>query len=152
MAAAVEGPELEAAAAAGDASEDTDAGARALPFLGGNRLSLDLYPGGCQRLLHLCVQQPLQLLRVEFLRLGTHEDPQLLEATLAQLPQSLSCLRSLVLKGSIWDLALRATSASPLPRRATPGHTGCLSPGCPDHPARWSEWLGPSGPPGPELQ
>uniref|UniRef100_A0A2K5UUI3 p53-induced death domain-containing protein 1 n=1 Tax=Macaca fascicularis TaxID=9541 RepID=A0A2K5UUI3_MACFA len=66
MAAAVEGPELEAAAAAGDASEDAD---------------------------------PLQLLQVEFLRLSTHEDPQLLEATLAQLPQSLSCLRSLVLKG-----------------------------------------------------
>uniref|UniRef100_C0HMD6 PIDD1 alternative open reading frame protein n=1 Tax=Homo sapiens TaxID=9606 RepID=APDD1_HUMAN len=43
----------------------------------------------------------------------------------------------------------------PLPgpqRRATPGHTGCLSPGCPDQPARWSEWPGPSGPPGPELQ
>uniref|UniRef100_A0A2K6RWR0 P53-induced death domain protein 1 n=1 Tax=Rhinopithecus roxellana TaxID=61622 RepID=A0A2K6RWR0_RHIRO len=99
MAAAVEGPELEAAAAAGDASEDADAGSRALPFLGGNWLSLDLYPGGCQRLLHLCVQQPLQLLQVEFLRLSTHEDPQLLEATLAQLPQSLSCLRSLVLKG-----------------------------------------------------
>ncbi|KAL4830333.1 hypothetical protein H8958_018945 [Nasalis larvatus] len=99
MAAAVEGPELEAAAAAGDASEDADAGSRALPFLGSNWLSLDLYPGGCQRLLHLCVQQPLQLLQVEFLRLSTHEDPQLLEATLAQLPQSLSCLRSLVLKG-----------------------------------------------------
>ncbi|PNJ84881.1 PIDD1 isoform 9 [Pongo abelii] len=99
MAATVEGPELEAAAAAGDASEDSDAGSRALPFLGGNRLSLDLYPRGCQQLLHLCVQQPLQLLQVEFLRLSTHEDPQLLEATLAQLPQSLSCLRSLVLKG-----------------------------------------------------
>ncbi|PNI26817.1 PIDD1 isoform 9 [Pan troglodytes] len=99
MAATVEGPELEAAAAAGDASGDSDAGSRALPFLGGNRLSLDLYPGGCQQLLHLCVQQPLQLLQVEFLRLSTHEDPQLLEATLAQLPQSLSCLRSLVLKG-----------------------------------------------------
>nr|XP_055115994.1 p53-induced death domain-containing protein 1 isoform X5 [Symphalangus syndactylus]XP_055115995.1 p53-induced death domain-containing protein 1 isoform X5 [Symphalangus syndactylus]XP_055115996.1 p53-induced death domain-containing protein 1 isoform X5 [Symphalangus syndactylus]XP_055115997.1 p53-induced death domain-containing protein 1 isoform X5 [Symphalangus syndactylus] len=99
MAATVEEPELEAAAAAGDASEDSDAGSRALPFLGGNRLSLDLYPGGCQQLLHLCVQQPLQLLQVEFLRLSTHEDPQLLEATLAQLPQSLSCLRSLVLKG-----------------------------------------------------
>nr|XP_005576838.2 p53-induced death domain-containing protein 1 isoform X1 [Macaca fascicularis]XP_005576839.2 p53-induced death domain-containing protein 1 isoform X1 [Macaca fascicularis]XP_005576840.2 p53-induced death domain-containing protein 1 isoform X1 [Macaca fascicularis]XP_045228374.1 p53-induced death domain-containing protein 1 isoform X1 [Macaca fascicularis]XP_045228375.1 p53-induced death domain-containing protein 1 isoform X1 [Macaca fascicularis] len=104
MAAAVEGPELEAAAAAGDASEDADAGSRVRPFLGGNRLSLDLYPGGCQRLLHLCVQQPLQLLQVEFLRLSTHEDPQLLEATLAQLPQSLSCLRSLVLKGGQrWD-------------------------------------------------
>ncbi|XP_063486938.1 p53-induced death domain-containing protein 1 isoform X10 [Symphalangus syndactylus] len=99
MAATVEEPELEAAAAAGDASEDSDAGSRALPLLGGNRLSLDLYPGGCQQLLHLCVQQPLQLLQVEFLRLSTHEDPQLLEATLAQLPQSLSCLRSLVLKG-----------------------------------------------------
>uniref|UniRef100_A0A2I3SZI3 p53-induced death domain-containing protein 1 n=1 Tax=Pan troglodytes TaxID=9598 RepID=A0A2I3SZI3_PANTR len=99
MAATVEGPELEAAAAAGDASGDSDAGSRALPFLGGNRLSLDLYPGGCQQLLHLCVQQPLQLLHLEFLRLSTHEDPQLLEATLAQLPQSLSCLRSLVLKG-----------------------------------------------------
>uniref|UniRef100_A0A2K6SUP8 p53-induced death domain-containing protein 1 n=1 Tax=Saimiri boliviensis boliviensis TaxID=39432 RepID=A0A2K6SUP8_SAIBB len=100
MSAAVEGPELEAvAAAAGDASEAADAGSRALRFLGGNRLSLDLSPGGCHRLLHLCVQQPLQLLQVEFLRLSTHEDPQLLEATLAQVPQSLSRLCSLVLKG-----------------------------------------------------
>nr|XP_021532656.1 p53-induced death domain-containing protein 1 isoform X2 [Aotus nancymaae] len=100
MSAAVEGPELEAVApAAEDASEAVDAASRALPFLGGNRLSLDLSPGGCHRLLHLCVQQPLQLLQVEFLRLSTHEEPQLLEATLARVPRSLSRLRSLVLTG-----------------------------------------------------
>ncbi|XP_064226390.1 p53-induced death domain-containing protein 1 isoform X2 [Aotus nancymaae] len=100
MSAAVEGPELEAVApAAEDASEAVDAASRALPFLGGNRLSLDLSPGGCHSLLHLCVQQPLQLLQVEFLRLSTHEEPQLLEATLARVPRSLSRLRSLVLTG-----------------------------------------------------
>nr|XP_035119752.2 p53-induced death domain-containing protein 1 isoform X5 [Callithrix jacchus] len=109
MFAAVEGPELEAVAAAAedaseaagaeDASEAAGAGSRVLPFLGGNRLSLDLSPGGCHCLLRLCVQQPFQLLQVEFLRLSTHEDPQLLEATLAQVPRSLSRLRSLVLKG-----------------------------------------------------
>ncbi|XP_035119752.3 p53-induced death domain-containing protein 1 isoform X7 [Callithrix jacchus] len=109
MFAAVEGPELEAVAAAAedaleaagaeDALEAAGAGSRALPFLGGNRLSLDLSPGGCHCLLRLCVQQPFQLLQVEFLRLSTHEDPQLLEATLAQVPRSLSRLRSLVLKG-----------------------------------------------------
>ncbi|XP_042529262.1 p53-induced death domain-containing protein 1 isoform X3 [Dipodomys spectabilis] len=79
----------QAAGAAADAAE-------AAP---GTQLNLDLYPGGCRRLLHLCAQQPLPLLRVEFLRLSTHEDPGLLEATLAQVPWSLLHLRSLVLKG-----------------------------------------------------
>lgn len=74
-------------------------GPLAPPFLAGNRLSLDLYPGGCHWLLHLCAQQPTQLLEVEFLQLSGHEDPRLLEATLALLPQSLQRLRSLVLKG-----------------------------------------------------
>ncbi|KAM9221932.1 p53-induced death domain-containing protein 1 isoform 6-T6 [Dugong dugon] len=97
-------PEAAAAAAAEDATRDgaeeaVDTGPRAPPLLAGNRLSLDLYPGGCHRLLHLCAQQSPQLLQVEFLRLSTHEDPGLLGATLAQVPGRLPCLRSLVLKG-----------------------------------------------------
>ncbi|KAK2081129.1 p53-induced death domain-containing protein 1 [Saguinus oedipus] len=129
MSAAVEGPELEAVAAATgdaseaadaeDASEAVDAGSRALPFLGGNRLSLDLSPGGCHCLLHLCVQQPFQLLQVEFLRLSTHEDPQLLEATLAQVPQSLSRLRSLVLKGELQLFPALPNPSSRLPLSAS---------------------------------
>ncbi|XP_008586808.1 PREDICTED: p53-induced protein with a death domain isoform X2 [Galeopterus variegatus] len=104
MSAVAEGLELEAAAAAAedaarDAAEAVDTGPEEPPLLAGNRLSLDLYPGGCHRLLHLCAQQPSQLLQVEFLRLSTHEDPQLLEAALARVPWSLPLLRSLVLKG-----------------------------------------------------
>ncbi|XP_048215413.1 p53-induced death domain-containing protein 1 isoform X2 [Perognathus longimembris pacificus] len=89
----------EAAAAAEDAAETTEAGPGPLPLLPGTQLNLDLYPGGCRRLLHLCAQRPLPLRQVEFLRLSTHEDPGLLEATLAQVPWSLLHLRSLVLKG-----------------------------------------------------
>ncbi|XP_006877063.1 PREDICTED: p53-induced protein with a death domain [Chrysochloris asiatica] len=105
MAATAEGlePEAVAAAAAAAAGEDTaeDAGAvpGGSPLLTGNRLSLDLNPGGCGQLLHLCAQQPLQLLQVEFLRLSTHENPRLLGATLTQVPGRLPHLRSLVLKG-----------------------------------------------------
>ncbi|KAM5249016.1 p53-induced death domain-containing protein 1 isoform 2-T2 [Ctenodactylus gundi] len=104
MAAVVEGLEpKEAAAAVEDATrfavEAADAEPGDPPLLAGNRLNLDLYPGGCHRLLHFCAQQPLQLLQVEFLQLSTHEDPQLLETTLAQVPWSLLHLRSLVLKG-----------------------------------------------------
>nr|XP_027809421.1 p53-induced death domain-containing protein 1 isoform X3 [Marmota flaviventris] len=104
MAAAAEGLESrEAAAASKDAPrpavESVDAGPGAPPFLAGNRLNLDLYPEGCHQLLHLCAQHHQQLLQVEFLRLSTHEDPQLLEATLAQVPGNLPHLRSLVLKG-----------------------------------------------------
>uniref|UniRef100_A0A8C5V341 p53-induced death domain-containing protein 1 n=1 Tax=Microcebus murinus TaxID=30608 RepID=A0A8C5V341_MICMU len=96
MAAVVEGLEPEAAAAEDAVETTVDAG----PLLvGGNRLSFDLHPGGCRRLLHLCAQQLPQLLQVEFLRLSTHEDPQLLEATLARVPWCLPRLRSLVLKG-----------------------------------------------------
>ncbi|KAM9080282.1 p53-induced death domain-containing protein 1 isoform 2-T3 [Megaptera novaeangliae] len=102
MAAVAEGLEPETAAvedAARDATDAADAGLGAPPLLVGNRLSLDLYPRGCHRLLHLCAQQVRQLLEVEFLRLSGHEDPQLLQATLARLPWSLPRLRSLVLKG-----------------------------------------------------
>ncbi|XP_019486662.1 PREDICTED: p53-induced death domain-containing protein 1 [Hipposideros armiger] len=102
MAAVEEGLEPQLAAAedaAEDATDTVDAGPAAPPLLAGNRLSLDLYPGGCQRLLHLCAQEPPQLLEVEFLQLSTHEDPQLLEATLARVAWSLPHLRSLVLKG-----------------------------------------------------
>nr|XP_055170993.1 p53-induced death domain-containing protein 1 isoform X2 [Nyctereutes procyonoides] len=105
MAAEAEGLEPQAAAtedAAGDATEATDAELR---LLVGNRLSLDLYPGGCHRLLHLCAQRPPQLQEVEFLQLSGHEDPQLLEATLTQVPRSLQRLRSLVLRGGQhWDV------------------------------------------------
>uniref|UniRef100_A0A8C9UJS7 P53-induced death domain protein 1 n=1 Tax=Spermophilus dauricus TaxID=99837 RepID=A0A8C9UJS7_SPEDA len=93
----------EGAAASKDAPrpavESVDAGPGAPHFLAGNRLNLDLYPKGCHQLLHLCAQHHQQLLQVEFLRLSTHEDPQLLEATLAQVPGNLPHLRSLVLKG-----------------------------------------------------
>lgn len=101
MAAAEEEPR--AAAAAGDAADtadvDADAGPGASLLLAGNRLSLDLYPGGCRRLLRLCARRTPQLLRVEFLQLSGHEDPRLLGAALAQVPRSLPHLRSLVLKG-----------------------------------------------------
>ncbi|XP_069912333.1 p53-induced death domain-containing protein 1 isoform X2 [Oryctolagus cuniculus] len=100
MATVAEGLEPEAAAT-GDAAAAAAVGAGpgAAPLLAGKQLNLDLYPAGCQRLLHLCAQQPTQLLQVEFLRLSTHEDPGLLEAALARVPARLPRLRSLVLKG-----------------------------------------------------
>ena len=82
-----------------DASEAAGVGPEAPPVPAGNRLSLHLHPGGCRRLLRLYAQQAPQLLEVDFLQLSGHEDPQLLEAALAQLPWSLPRLRSLVLKG-----------------------------------------------------
>ncbi|KAM9763958.1 p53-induced death domain-containing protein 1 isoform 4-T4 [Dama dama] len=85
--------------AARDAPEAAGAGPEAPLLPAGNRLSLHLYPGGCRRLLRLCAQQAPQLLEVDFLQLSGHEDPQLLEAALAQLRWSLPHLRSLVLKG-----------------------------------------------------
>ncbi|XP_006045864.1 p53-induced death domain-containing protein 1 isoform X2 [Bubalus bubalis] len=85
--------------AARDASEAAGVGPEAPPVPAGNRLSLHLHPGGCRRLLRLYAQQAPQLLEVDFLQLSGHEDPQLLEAALAQLPWSLPRLRSLVLKG-----------------------------------------------------
>lgn len=103
MAAVLEGqkPE-ETAAAAEDAARPTVQAVDSRPgalLLAGNKLSLDLHPGGCHRLQYLCSQQPPELLQVEFLRLSTHEDPQLLDDTLAKVPWSLLRLRSLVLKG-----------------------------------------------------
>ncbi|XP_021056050.1 p53-induced death domain-containing protein 1 [Mus pahari] len=104
MAAVLEGQEPEeTAAATEDAAASTleaaDSGPGAPFLLPGNQLNLDLRPGGCHRLQYLCSQQPPQLLQVEFLRLSTHEDPQLLYDTLAKVPWSLLRLRSLVLKG-----------------------------------------------------
>ncbi|NWS74443.1 PIDD1 protein, partial [Crotophaga sulcirostris] len=64
--------------------------------LAGSRLSLDVYPDGCRRLLRLLEGQRAAVLRVELLRLSGN-DP-LLGATLGTLPH-LSHLRSLVLKG-----------------------------------------------------
>lgn len=105
MAAVAEGLEPEAAATedaaqdAVDAVDAVDAEPGDPPVLVGSRLSLDLYPGGCQRLLHLCARQSPQLLEVQFVQLSSHEDPRLLETTLAQVPCSLRHLRSLVLRG-----------------------------------------------------
>lgn len=104
MAAVLEGLEPEeTAAAAEDAARSIVEAVDSRPgppfLLAGNQLNLDLYPGGCHRLQYLCSRQPPQLLLVEFLRLSTHEDPQLLDDTLAQVPWSLLPLRSLVLKG-----------------------------------------------------
>ncbi|XP_034501155.1 p53-induced death domain-containing protein 1 isoform X2 [Ailuropoda melanoleuca] len=108
MAAEAEGLEPETAAAedaAGDAVGAVDAEPGDPPLLVGNRLRLDLHAGGCRRLLHLCAQRPPQLLEVEFLQLSGHEEPRLLEATLAQVPCSLQHLRSLVLRGGQhWDV------------------------------------------------
>uniref|UniRef100_A0A8C6WBY0 p53-induced death domain-containing protein 1 n=1 Tax=Nannospalax galili TaxID=1026970 RepID=A0A8C6WBY0_NANGA len=101
MATVLEGLELEEAAAASeDAAEDAVDSRPGMPLLlTGNQLNLDLYSGGCRHLQHLCAQEPPQLLQVEFLRLSTHEDSQLLEDTLARVPWRRLCLRSLVLKG-----------------------------------------------------
>lgn len=104
MAAVLEGLEPEETAVAAEdaarpAVEAVDAGPGAPFLLVGNQLNLDLRPGGCHQLQYLCSQKPPQLLLVEFLRLSTHEDPQLLADTLAQVPWSLLRLRSLVLKG-----------------------------------------------------
>ncbi|XP_031244715.1 p53-induced death domain-containing protein 1 isoform X2 [Mastomys coucha] len=104
MAAVLEGQEPEeTAAAAEDAARSTVEAVDSKPgasfLLAGNQLNLDLRPGGCHRLQYLCSQLLPQLLQVEFLRLSTHEDPQLLDDTLAKVPWSLLRLRSLVLKG-----------------------------------------------------
>ncbi|XP_032747335.1 p53-induced death domain-containing protein 1 isoform X2 [Rattus rattus] len=104
MAAVLEGPKPEeTAAAAEDAASPTVEAVGSRPgvpiLLAGNQLNLDLRPGGCRRLQYLCSQQHTQLLQVEFLRLSTHEDPRLLDDTLAKVPWSLLRLRSLVLKG-----------------------------------------------------
>ncbi|XP_024429923.2 p53-induced death domain-containing protein 1 [Desmodus rotundus] len=91
-------------AAAGDAADVVDSDPGAPLLLAGNWLSLDLHPWGCRRLLHLCAQQTPQLREVEFLQLSGHEDPRLLEATLARVPESLPHLRSLIIKGGQhWD-------------------------------------------------
>lgn len=127
MAAVAEGLEPEAAATedaardAVDAAADAESGDPAL--LLGSRLSLDLYPGGCRRLLRLCARQSPQLLEVRFLRLSGHEDPQLLETTLAQVPSSLRHLRSLVLRGEpTWS----RPCPSPAPHKVKLAEPGLL--------------------------
>ncbi|XP_006893410.1 PREDICTED: p53-induced protein with a death domain [Elephantulus edwardii] len=102
MAAVVEGLEPDAAAAAAteEAKDATGEAVATVPhLLAGNSLNLDRYPEGCRRLLYLCAQQRPQLLEVQFLRLSPHEDPWLLETALAQVPDRLPNLHSLVLKG-----------------------------------------------------
>ncbi|CAK6449830.1 unnamed protein product [Pipistrellus nathusii] len=118
MVAAEEEPERRAAAAEDAADEDADAGPGASLLPAGNRLSLDLHPGGCRRLLRLCARHAPPLLWVEFLQLSGHEDPRLLGAALAQVPRSLPQLRSLVLRGGQhWDAlgACRRGSLTTLP-------------------------------------
>ncbi|XP_022362360.1 p53-induced death domain-containing protein 1 isoform X3 [Enhydra lutris kenyoni] len=113
MAAEEEWLEPEAAApedAAGEVVDAVDGEPGDPHLLLGNRLNLHLYPRGCHRLLHLCAQRAPQLLEVEFLQLSGHEDPRLLEATLAQVPANLQHLRSLVLRGGQQQDVLGACS------------------------------------------
>ncbi|XP_043827358.1 p53-induced death domain-containing protein 1 [Dromiciops gliroides] len=65
-------------------------------LLASDRLSLDLYPGGCGLLLRLLREQGSQLQQVRFLRLNCNEE--LVGAALAVIPR-LRSLCSLVLKG-----------------------------------------------------
>lgn len=102
MAAEAERLEPEAAApedAVGEVADAVDGEPGDPHLLLGNRLNLHLYPRGCHRLSQLCAQRAPRLLEVEFLQLSGHEDPRLLEATLAQVPANLQHLRSLVLRG-----------------------------------------------------
>ncbi|OXB54382.1 hypothetical protein ASZ78_003165 [Callipepla squamata] len=76
-------------------------GAPEAPALAGscladNRLTLDVYPDGCCRLLHLFEGQQAEVVQVELLRLSGNDC--LLDSALAILPH-LKRLKSLVLKG-----------------------------------------------------
>lgn len=136
MAVVAEGLEPEAAAtedAARDAVDAVDAAPRPPPLLTGSRLNLDLYPGGCHRLLHLCARPSAQLLEVQFLRLSGHEDPRLLETTLAQVVCSLRHLRSLVLRGE--PSCSRALS-QPRPPQGRLAEPGSWTPAAPSRPQR----------------
>ncbi|XP_012905765.1 p53-induced death domain-containing protein 1 isoform X2 [Mustela putorius furo] len=113
MAAEAERLEPEAAApedAVGEVADAVDGEPGDPHLLLGNRLNLHLYPRGCHRLSQLCAQRAPRLLEVEFLQLSGHEDPRLLEATLAQVPANLQHLRSLVLRGGQQQDVLGACS------------------------------------------
>ncbi|XP_027715976.1 p53-induced death domain-containing protein 1 isoform X2 [Vombatus ursinus] len=77
-----------------DAEEDAEDTAASL--LASDRLNLDLYPGGCDLLLHLLQDPGSPLRHIQFLRLNCNEEQ--VGAALAVLP-SLRSLRSLVLRG-----------------------------------------------------
>lgn len=112
-AAATEGLEPDAAEDLRDAGNRPPSPQPSWPPLDGNRLSLHLYPGGCQRLLHLCAAPHPQLLEVQFLQLSGHEDPSLLAAALAQVAQHLPRLRSLVIKGESMGVLFLPLHSSP---------------------------------------
>ncbi|XP_040826977.1 p53-induced death domain-containing protein 1 [Ochotona curzoniae] len=99
MATEAEGLQPAAAVTPDAATAQAEAEPAAPRLLAGNRLSLDLQPGGCRRLLRLCAQPAPELRQAAFLRLSPHEDPRLLEAALALVPTHLPRLRSLVLTG-----------------------------------------------------
>uniref|UniRef100_A0A8C9F202 Uncharacterized protein n=1 Tax=Pavo cristatus TaxID=9049 RepID=A0A8C9F202_PAVCR len=65
-----------------------------------NRLTLDVYPDGCCRLLRLFEGQQAEVVQVELLRLSSNDH--LLNAALSILPH-LKRLKSLVLKGEFLD-------------------------------------------------
>lgn len=82
----------------GDEHGEGDPGAPSLSgsCLADNRLTLDVYPDGCRRLLRLFEGQQAEVVQVELLRLSSND--RLLDATLSILPH-LKRLKSLVLKG-----------------------------------------------------
>lgn len=115
MATEAEGLQPAAAVTPDAATAQAEAEPAAPPLLAGNRLSLDLQPGGCRRLLRLCAQPAPELRQAAFLRLSPHEDPRLLEAALALVPTHLPRLRSLVLTGELacllpWTCLPRGTA------------------------------------------
>ncbi|XP_072493478.1 p53-induced death domain-containing protein 1 isoform X2 [Notamacropus eugenii] len=91
-----------------DAEDAEDAAATSL--LAGDRLNLDLYPGGCGLLLRLLREPASPLQHIQFLRLNCNEKQ--IGAALAALP-NLRALRSLVLRGGHhrddWGLCLRGS-------------------------------------------
>ncbi|XP_004941519.4 p53-induced death domain-containing protein 1 [Gallus gallus] len=82
----------------GDEHGEGDPGAPSLSgsCLADNRLTLDVYPDGCRRLLRLFEGQQAEVVQVELLRLSSND--RLLDATLSILPH-LKRLKSLVLRG-----------------------------------------------------
>lgn len=86
----------------GDEHGEGDPGAPSLSgsCLADNRLTLDVYPDGCRRLLRLFEGQQAEVVQVELLRLSSND--RLLDATLSILPH-LKRLKSLVLRGEFLD-------------------------------------------------
>lgn len=85
--------------------EEHEEGAPGAPLLtdsclADNRLTLDVYPDGCCRLLQLFERQLAEVVQVELLRLSSNDH--LLDAALIVLPY-LKRLKSLVLKGEFLD-------------------------------------------------